>query len=57
LEANWNQAQHEYNRYNRAPEHPHTDGNIERFIGAIAGMIRARAIKDGRDWDIWIPAL
>lgn len=38
-------------------EHPQTDGSHERFIGTVAGMVRARALKDGRDWDIWISAL
>ena len=38
-------------------EHPQTDGSSERFIGTIAGMVRARAITDSRDWDIWIGAL
>lgn len=38
-------------------EHPQTDGTSERFIGTVAGMVRARALKDNRDWDIWISAL
>ena len=38
-------------------EHPQTDGSSERFIGTISGMVRARALKDGRDWDTWISAL
>lgn len=38
-------------------EHPQTDGSSERFIGTIVGMVRARALTDPRDWDIWIGAL
>jgi hypothetical protein len=38
-------------------EHPQTDGSSERFIGTIAGMVRARALTDPRDWDVWIGAL
>lgn len=38
-------------------EHPQTDGSSERFIGTVSGMVRARALKDGRDWDVWISAL
>lgn len=38
-------------------EHPQTDGSSERFIGTLAGMIRAHAHKNPQDWDEYVGAL